>query len=78
MPQKKIEGLFTRAARQIGLEHFHKSCSEAELDFMGAVFLDFGFVSDQFQGYSNLRLRQSLAKIQKSSLRLAPSFLSML
>jgi hypothetical protein len=30
-----------------------------------AVFLGFGFVSAQLQGYSNLRLRQSLAKTPK-------------
>jgi hypothetical protein len=60
------------------LEHFHKTCSEAEADFMSTVLLDFGRVSAQFQGYANLRLRQSLAEIQKSSLRFATSFLSML
>jgi hypothetical protein len=30
-----------------------------------AVFLGFGFVSAQLQGYSNLRLRRSLAKTPK-------------
>jgi hypothetical protein len=34
-----------------------------------AVFLVFGFVSAQLQGLSNLLLRRSLAKKQKSSLR---------
>jgi len=53
-----------------------------------AVFLVFGFrlrqgyggqvVSAQLQGFSNLLLRRSLAKNQKSSLLIATSFLSML
>jgi hypothetical protein len=43
-----------------------------------AVFLVFGFVSAPLQGFSNLRLRQSLAQNQKSSLPIATSFLSML
>jgi hypothetical protein len=43
-----------------------------------AVLLVFGFVSALLQGFSNLRLRQSLAQYQKSSLPIATSFLSML
>jgi hypothetical protein len=43
-----------------------------------AVFLIFGVVSAQSQGFSNLLLRRSLAKNQKSSLLIATSFLSML
>jgi hypothetical protein len=43
-----------------------------------AVFLVFGGVSAQSQVHLDLRLRQSLAKNQKSSLRHATSFLSML
>jgi hypothetical protein len=49
-----------------------------------AVFLFSGFVSAQLQGFSNLRLRQSLARKSepdwptKSSLLIATSFLSML
>jgi hypothetical protein len=35
-----------------------------------AVFLGLGFVSAQLQGFTNLRLRQSLAQTQKSSLRI--------
>jgi hypothetical protein len=56
--------------------------------FWTAVFLIFGFrlrqgyggqvVSAQSQGFSNLLLRQSLAKNQKSLLRTATSFLSTL
>jgi hypothetical protein len=42
------------------------------------IFLVFGFVSAPLQNFSNLRLRQSLAQHQKSSLPIAPSFLSML
>jgi len=37
------------------------------------VFLVFGFVSAQLQGFANLLLRQSLAKNQKSSLRIGYS-----
>jgi hypothetical protein len=43
-----------------------------------AVFLIFGFVSAQSQDFSNLLLRRSLAKNQKSSLLIATSFLSKL
>jgi hypothetical protein len=43
-----------------------------------AVILVFGFVSAQLQGFSNLHLRGSLAKNQKSSRRIATSFRSML
>jgi len=43
-----------------------------------AVFLSFGVVSAQLQVVFNLRLSRSLAKIQKSSLLSAASFLSML
>jgi len=39
-----------------------------------AAFLGFSFVSAQSQGFSNLLLRQSLAKAQKSSLRMATTF----
>jgi hypothetical protein len=46
--------------------------------FQTAVFLILGFVSAQLQGLLNLRLRQSLAQYQKSSLPAATSFLSML
>jgi hypothetical protein len=42
------------------------------------VFLTFGFVSAQSQVATNLLLRQSLAKSQKSSFRTATSFLSTL
>jgi hypothetical protein len=43
-----------------------------------AVFLIFGFVSAQSQGFLNLLLHRSLAKNQKSSLHTATSFLSTL
>jgi hypothetical protein len=62
------------------LEHFQKCCSRSGKSVEAAVFLGFGFrlrqgyggqvVSAQLQGYSNLLLRQSLAKTQKSSLRI--------
>jgi hypothetical protein len=43
-----------------------------------AVFLAFGFVSAQSQGFSNLLLRQSLAKRQKTSLLIATALMEML
>jgi hypothetical protein len=43
-----------------------------------AVFWGFSFVSAQLQGFSNLRLRQSLAKTPKSSLHMATVFLQTL
>jgi hypothetical protein len=43
-----------------------------------AVFLGFGFVSAQSQAAVGMLLRQSLAKTQKSSLRLATLFLKTL
>jgi hypothetical protein len=60
------------------LEHFHKICSDAFLTLRDAVFLAFGGVLAQLQVSHDLRLRQSLAKNQKSSRRIATSFLSML
>jgi hypothetical protein len=44
----------------------------------GAVFLGFGFVSAQSQAAVGMLLRQSLAKTQKSSLRMATVFLQTL
>jgi hypothetical protein len=55
------------------LERLKKYCSHAAKRMERAVFLVFGFVSAQSQGYSNLLLRQSLAKNQKSSLRIGYS-----
>jgi hypothetical protein len=43
-----------------------------------AVFFGFGFVSAQAQGTAAMRLRQSLAKTKKSSLRMATLFLKTL
>jgi len=48
-----------------GLERLKKYCSHSVRKNKAAVFLGFGFVSAQLQGYSNLRLRQSLAKTPK-------------
>jgi hypothetical protein len=59
-------------------EHFHKYCSHSVGAKERAVFLSFGFVLPQLQGCSNLRLRQSLAKTLKSSLRMATVFLQTL
>jgi hypothetical protein len=55
------------------LERLKKYCSHSVLRNKEAVFLVFGFVSAQLQGFSNLLLRQSLAKNQKSSLRIGYS-----
>jgi hypothetical protein len=60
------------------LEHFHQICSVALKTLREAVFLVFGGVLAQLQAVLGMRLRQSLAKDQKSSLRSATSFLSML
>jgi hypothetical protein len=51
------------------LERLKKYCSHSAKGIERAVFLVFGFVSAQLQGLSNLLLRQSLAKNQKSALR---------
>jgi hypothetical protein len=61
----------------VELEHFHKSCSDELKSIDGGLFgfwLRFGSVT----GFSNLLLRRSLAKNQKSSPLIAASFLSML
>jgi len=57
----------------IALERLKKCCSHSALKSGEAVFLIFGFVLAQLQGFANLRLRQSLAKNQKSSLRIGYS-----
>jgi hypothetical protein len=54
-------------------ERLKKYCSHSEKNVGKAVFLIFGFVSAQLQGFSNLLLRRSLAKNQKSSLRIGYS-----
>jgi len=60
------------------LEQFHQ-CYSGRLQAVPiAVFLGVGFVSAQLQVLFNLRLRQSLAQPQKSSLPAATSFLSLL
>jgi len=59
-------------------ERFKEFCSRADGGANAAVFLPFGFVSAQLQGFFNLRLRQSLAQSQKSSLRKATEFLEKL
>src|ERR1700722_9655148 len=69
----------SRSSGQIfRLGHFHKCCSDAAQAPEGAVFLVFGFVSARSQAHLGMLPRQSLAKNQKSSLRTATSFLSML
>ena len=49
----------------LALEHFQKYCSHSAEEKERAVFLVFGFVSVQLQGFLNLRLRRSLAKTPK-------------
>ena len=55
------------------LERLKKYCSHSTKRIERAVFLVFGIVSAQLQGFSNLLLRRSLAKNQKSSLRIGHS-----
>jgi hypothetical protein len=71
---RAVAGGRWQAATVEDLEHFQKNCSHAAGKLERAVFLGFGFVSAQLQGFTNLRLRQSLAKTQKSSLRIGYSF----
>jgi hypothetical protein len=58
----------------IGLERFKKHHSHS----VRAVFFGFGFVSAQSQAAAGMLFRQSLAKTQKSSLRMATLFLKTL
>jgi len=73
-----ISRLFLEKRSSMKLEHFHQTCSAASQTLREAVFLGFGFVSAQSQAHEGMLLRQSLAKTQKSALRSATSFLSML
>jgi hypothetical protein len=59
----------------MALERLKKNCSQAVGEKRGAVFLSFGIVSAQSQAHAGMLLRQSLAKTQKSSLRMATVFL---
>jgi hypothetical protein len=63
-----------RTRRVFGLERFKKYHSHS----VRAVFFCFGFVSAQLQAAAGMRLRQSLAKTKKSSLRTAILFLETL
>jgi hypothetical protein len=57
------------------LERLKKYCSHA-VEWNGeAVFLSFDIVSAQSQAAAGMLLRRSLAKTQKSSLRMATVFL---
>jgi len=62
----------------MALERFKKYRSHSVEWNEEAVFLIFGFVSAQLQAAAGMRLRQSLAKNQKSSLRTATLFLKAL
>jgi hypothetical protein len=64
-------GLFSVALS--GLERLKKYCSHSAKGIERAVFLVFGIVSSQLQGLLNLLLRRSLAKNQKSALRIGCS-----
>ena len=70
------EALFSWVCLFVVLEHFQKYYNHSEELIEKAVFLGFGFVSAQSQGFSNLPLRQSLAKAQKSSLRIGYNIFS--
>jgi hypothetical protein len=63
-------------ASSVNVSVFRKTMTMRLGKLKRAVFLGFGFVSAQLQGLTNLRLRQSLAKTQKSSLRIGHSFSS--
>jgi hypothetical protein len=54
-------------------ERLKKYCSHSVKENERAVFLVFGVVSAQLQGFSNLLLRRSLAENQKFSLRIGYS-----
>src|ERR1044071_1806275 len=63
----------SRARGRESLERLKKYCSHSINGMERAVFLVFGFVSARSQGFANLLLRRSLAKNQKSSLRIGHS-----
>src|SRR6185437_16248953 len=58
------------------LKHFQKRCNHSGEWITRAVFLRFGFVSAQLQGFTNLFLRRSLANAQNSSLRIGYNIFS--
>jgi hypothetical protein len=64
--------------RSSGLERFKNYCSHSASWTEGAFFLGFGLVLAQSQAAAGMLLRQSLAKTQKSSLRMATVFLKTL
>jgi hypothetical protein len=71
-----IENIIESGCIPAHIEHFQKFCSHSGEAKLKAVFLSLGFVSAQSQGFSNLLLRQSLAKPQKSSLRIGYNIFS--
>jgi hypothetical protein len=60
------------------LERFKKYYSHSAERNRGAAFLGFDIVSAQLQATAGMLLRQSLAKTQKASLRMATVFLKAL
>jgi hypothetical protein len=73
----RVESLLSRPCGPC-FERFKKYCSHSASWTEGAVFLGFGFVLAQSQAVAGVPLRQSLAKTQKCSLRMAAVFLKML
>src|SRR6185312_10985784 len=70
LPGRKPRGWKRRAISPKELERVKKYRSHSVKRTERAVFLVFCFVSAQLQGFANLLLRRSLAKNQKSSLRI--------
>jgi hypothetical protein len=56
------------------LERFKKYCSHSVRKNKAAVFLGFGFVSAQLQGFSTCAFAKASPKHQKSSPRMATVF----
>src|SRR5438105_316949 len=65
--------LYPGVTLMLRFERLKKYCTHSVWKNENAVFSIFGFVSAQLQGFANLRLRQSLAKNQKSSRRIGYS-----
>jgi hypothetical protein len=67
-----------KCVEEADLERFKKYCSHSAERDKGAVLLGFGFVSVQLQATAGMLLRQSFARTQKSSLRMATLFVKAL
>src|SRR5579859_6090378 len=62
--KKAMKNIFA-PQKTLWSERINKFCSRAAGKIKRAVFLGFGFVSAQLQGFTNLSLRRSLAKTPK-------------